>query len=188
MFLRRIGKFEQYVCRILLITFVCLLFLQVVLRVAFNTGVPQLEELSRFAFVWFVFLGASYAASLGAHNRVTIHLDLLPRRLHDLILLIADLVWVSFNIIFIVKSLEVIGVLLEFTFESPALEWSMAYVYLILPLGFGLMTLHVIQVRLLRLIKGVDPEDVDHQEVEKAAHLVADTPIRTDADTTKKGG
>ncbi len=87
--LKFLDNIESYICQILLIFFVCLLFLQIVLRLVFGAihslsqyfsflehyllpaSLPWGEELSRFAFVWFVFFGATYAARLAAHNRVT---------------------------------------------------------------------------------------------------------------------
>ena len=76
----RLNNFEDYVCRALLVLFVTLLFVQVILRTGFGFGLPWIEELSRFAFVWFAFLGAAHAAKLNAHNRVELHLKALPPR------------------------------------------------------------------------------------------------------------
>jgi TRAP-type C4-dicarboxylate transport system permease small subunit len=51
----------------LLVVMVALVFGNVVLRYAFSTGIIVSEELSRFALVWLVFLGAVVAAREGAH-------------------------------------------------------------------------------------------------------------------------
>ena len=66
-----LDNIERYLCNFFLGFFVILLFVQVVMRVVFHSSLTWSEESSRFAFVWFAFLGASYAARLGAHNRVT---------------------------------------------------------------------------------------------------------------------
>jgi TRAP-type C4-dicarboxylate transport system permease small subunit len=159
--LKKLDKLENFACQFLLCLFVTLLFFQVLLRMFFNYGVPWSEELSRFAFVWFVFLGASYAARLSAHNRVTFHLRLAPENVRKFIELTGDLVWIAFNTLMTIKSIEVIESMLEFTFYSPALNWSMAYLYLIFPISFTLTSLRIIQVNYLKLFLGVTFQDVE---------------------------
>jgi TRAP-type C4-dicarboxylate transport system permease small subunit len=51
----------------LLACMVVLVFGNVVLRYGFDTGILMSEELSRFAMVWMVFVGAIVAARDGAH-------------------------------------------------------------------------------------------------------------------------
>lgn len=165
--LLKLDEFESYACQALLCLFVTLLFIQVILRVVFNYGIPWSEELSRFAFVWFVFLGASYAARLSAHNRVTFHLKLLPDKMRHGIEFIADMLWVAFNTLMTIKSIEVIESLMEFPFLSPALDWSMAILYFIFPISFTLTSIRILQVNYLKLVKGVKFKDVDDIEIEE---------------------
>lgn len=174
--LKKLDKLENFACQLLLCLFVTLLFIQVILRVFFNYGVPWSEELSRFAFVWFVFLGASYAARLSAHNRVTFHLRLMPEKVRKLIELVGDMVWIVFNTLMTIKSIEVIESMLEFTFYSPALNWSMAYLYLIFPISFTLTSIRIIQVNYLKLVVGVTFNDVE------APDLGEDTAAATTKD------
>jgi len=145
-----INHFEHHACQLLLCLFVTLLFVQVVMRILFNTGQAWMEELSRFAFVWFVFLGAAYGAQKSAHNRVTIHLKKLPTKLRTAVDIFADAVWIAFNTLMTVKSIEVIHSMFEFTFMSPALDWSMAYLYLIFPVAFTLMSIRILQNNYIR--------------------------------------
>ncbi|MDD1793345.1 TRAP transporter small permease [Enterovibrio sp. ZSDZ42] len=164
--LRKLDKFESYACQALLCLFVTLLFIQVIMRVAFNYGIPWSEELSRFAFVWFVFLGASYAARLSAHNRVTFHLKLLPVKVRQGIELIADMLWIAFNTMMTIKSIEVIESLMEYPFLSPALDWSMAFLYWIFPISFTLTSIRIIQVNYLKLVKGYEFKDMDDPQAD----------------------
>lgn len=159
--IKLIDGFESHFCRFLLCFFVTLLFIQVIFRVVIMESLSWSEELSRFAFVWFAFLGASYAARLGAHNRVTIQFKLLPKIVKNIILLVADSIWILFNIIMIRESLKVISDMIEFPFFSPALNWAMHYVYLIFPLAFGLMIVRIIQVNILKFFYGIELSDVD---------------------------
>ena len=79
-FIRVFDNIESYVCRSLLAFFVVLLFAQILMREFFDFSLSWSEELATYLFVWFVFFGASYAAKLGAHNRVTFQFNLLPGR------------------------------------------------------------------------------------------------------------
>lgn len=163
-----LDKLEDYLCRGLLVLFVTLLFVQILLREIFNFGLPWIEELSRFAFVWFAFLGASYAAKLNAHNRVELHLRLLPEKVYKSIIFFVDMVWVGFNLLIVYKAAQVIAELTEYPYQTPALEWSLAYIYYIFPIAFSLMSIRTIQVHYNRIFKGIEPMDVDQQELKDA--------------------
>ena len=173
--MKYLNNIEDYICRFLLTLFVTLLFVQVVLRTVFGWGLPWIEELSRFAFVWFAFLGAAHAAKLNAHNRVEVHLKLLPKRVYQTIIMIADLLWIAFNMAIVWKSWEVIQGLLEFPYISPALEWSMAYIYMIFPIAFVLLSFRTLQVDYHRFIKGEELVDADQAEIEEISKTAAET-------------
>ena len=55
-------------------------FINVVLRYGFNSGVPASEELSRLLFVWMVFIGATLAYPQGEHMAFTSLVASLQRR------------------------------------------------------------------------------------------------------------
>ncbi|BBO56194.1 MULTISPECIES: TRAP transporter small permease [Cobetia] len=184
--LARLNNIEDYACRFLLAVFVLLLFSQVVLRVVFGIGMAWMEELARYAFVWFVFLGAAHAAHLSAHNRLQTHINLLPRKVANAILLFVDLIWALFSLIIAYKSLDLIGLLTEFPYESPALGWSLAYVYYIFPVAFTLMAFRVVQVQFLKLVRGIEPGNVDDEEVKRITEAAPDAA--DDTRTAKMGG
>jgi len=55
-------------------------FINVVLRYGFGSGVPASEELSRLLFVWMVFIGATAAYPAGEHMAFTSLVGLLRNR------------------------------------------------------------------------------------------------------------
>jgi TRAP-type transport system small permease protein len=55
-------------------------FVNVVLRYGFGSGLPASEELSRLLFVWMVFIGATAAYPLGEHMAFTSLVGLLQKR------------------------------------------------------------------------------------------------------------
>lgn len=177
--LKFMDNIESYICQILLVFFVCLLFLQIVLRIVFGAvhmlsgifpvlahwplpaSLPWGEELSRFAFVWFVFFGATYAARLAAHNRVTFQFKIFPKIVGDISTFLSDVVWVLFNCTMVYYSLNVIREGFEFPEYSPTLDWVMAYIFLIFPIAFSLMTLRIIQVNIMKYIFHIELANVD---------------------------
>lgn len=161
-----LDKLESHICRALLAIFVTLLFVQIVARQIFGFSITWIEELSVILFVWFAYFGASYAARMAAHNRVTFHLNALPRRAARIIEAIGDLFWIGFNIVFIWQATIFISRLKPFV-KAQTLGWEMRYVYLILPIAFTLMTIRILQVNYLKLVKGIDPRDPDKVEVEE---------------------
>lgn len=172
-FLSFADRFESHVCRILLATFVTLLFVQILSRQVFGTSITWIEELSVILFVWFAYFGASYAARISAHNRISFHLNALPRRTARIIEAVGDAFWVGFNLVFIWHSVDFISRLRPFV-KAQTLGWEMRYVYLALPIAFGLMTLRILQVNYLKLVRGIDPADPDRASVQAALELAAD--------------
>jgi TRAP-type transport system small permease protein len=61
-----------------LVVMLVMVFGNVVLRLAFNTGIDLSEEIPRFAFVWLTFLGAIVGMRRRAHLGVDIVVRMLP--------------------------------------------------------------------------------------------------------------
>ena len=162
-----LDNFESYICQVLLAFFVTLLFIQIIFREIFSYTLSWGEELARFSFVWFVFFGAVVAARLAAHNRVTFQFKKFSKKIQNYVEGFADLIWLIFNGVMIYKSVFLIKSMLQFTYTSPTLGWSMAYVYMIFPIAFTLMSIRIIQVNYLKLIKGVDIRDPDKVDLEE---------------------
>ena len=160
-----LDNLESYVCRALLASFVCLLFMQIISRQLFDYSFSWTEELSVYMFVWFVFFGASYAAKLAAHNRVTFHYKWMPHKVSTALELISDLIWVGFNCYFVYLAIDFVSFLKPFV-KSQTLGIQMRYIYLILPIAFSLMTLRIIQVNYYKFVKGIDIRDPESKELD----------------------
>lgn len=164
---RILDNIESYICRTLLALFVLLLFAQILSREFFGYSFSWSEELATYMFVWFVFFGASYAARLSAHNRVTFQFKAMPKKVVNVIEGIADLFWLAFNVYFVYLSFDFVFFKMNLFWKSQTLGVPMKYIYMILPIAFTLMTIRIIQVNYFRLVKGIDIRDPDKQEVEK---------------------
>lgn len=165
-----IDNFESYICRALLATFVVLLFAQILSRELFNYSFSWSEELATYMFVWFVYFGASYAAKLYAHNRVTFQFNKLPKKVTNIIEGIADLFWIAFNVYFVYLSFTFVFFKMNLFWKSQTLGIPMKYIYVILPIAFSLMTIRIIQANYLKLVKGVDVRDPEKAHVDEIIH------------------
>ncbi len=165
--LKFFDNIESYICRSLLIFFVVLLFAQILSRELFDYSFSWSEELATYSFVWFVFFGASYAAKLGAHNRVTFQFKALPQKAVNAIEGFADLFWLAFNVYFIWLSYDFIFYKMNAFWKSQTLGVPMKYFYLIFPIAFTLMSIRIIQVNYYKLVKGIDVRDPEKAEVDK---------------------
>ncbi len=161
------NNIESYICRTLLAIFVCLLFLQVIVRTLFDFSFSWVEELSIYMFVWFVFFGASYAAKMGAHNRVTFQFKFLPPRAIKYIEAFADLFWIFFNVYFVYLSIDFIFNKMNKFQSSQTLGFHLSWVYIVLPIAFTLMTIRVIQVNYKKIILNEDLRDPDAIDLEE---------------------
>lgn len=163
-----LDRLESYACQLLLAVFVTLLFVQIVARQVFGFSITWIEEFSVILFVWFAYFGASYAARMAAHNRVTFHIKMLPRRVGRIVEAAGDVFWVIFNVIFIWYAIKYISALKPFV-KAQTLGWQMKWLMTPMVIAFGLMTLRIVQVNYMKLIQGVDPRDPDEVEIELAA-------------------
>jgi TRAP-type C4-dicarboxylate transport system permease small subunit len=137
---------EKILCSLLLSVLVACLGYQVFMRYVFKSGVTWAEELSRFAFIWTIYLGVALAAKQEQHVRVTAQYLLIPQRLRPFLWLAADAVWVGFNLLFTIQGIGLVQHAFQFPEATPSLGWSAAYIYTIIPIGFLLMTLRLLQL------------------------------------------
>ena len=72
------DKFEEVIGVVVLGVLMTLIFIGVVLRLVFTSGLPWQEEISRIFYVLVVYLGASYGIRTDDHIRVTVLTEILP--------------------------------------------------------------------------------------------------------------
>lgn len=72
------DNFAKTLLFILLSVVLILVFFQVILRYIFGQSIVWSEEVSRYAFVWATFIGASLASRQGLHVAVGILVDHVP--------------------------------------------------------------------------------------------------------------
>ena len=143
-FLAAASKLELVVANLSLALLVAVLGAQIVFRYILGIGLSWSEEVSRFAFVWFVYISASLAAQRGSHIRVTLFARLLP--LNDrLIFLIADAIWVIFNAFVVIAGILLIQRTIAYPVYSTSLFLPLAYIYTVIPIAHALMIVRIVE-------------------------------------------
>jgi len=138
------NNFEDYVSAVAMVMMVSILFAQVFTRYVLQGAITWAEELSRFAFLWMMFLASSLAARQRSHIRVTAPILLLPRKMRLYVIVLADIIWVAFNVVVTYHSIVMVKNAFRFIYLSPSLNFNMAYMFLVIPISFALMTVRII--------------------------------------------
>jgi C4-dicarboxylate transporter DctQ subunit len=139
------DNLEKYFCAFLTVLMVFCLGAQVFFRFVLNAALTWSEELSRFAFIWLVYMGAILGAKERIHIRVTAFQLLLPAPWRRFVVILADMAWVVVNLVFAYQGVIQVRHLSHYTYISPALQWNMAYIYSVVPAGFILMSYRIIE-------------------------------------------
>ena len=93
--LKKLSKLVNGILNVLIVltlAMMCILvFGNVVLRYVFNSGITWSEEMSRFLFVWMVFLGAIAALKENMHLGVDIVINALPHKAKKVVFIVSNL-------------------------------------------------------------------------------------------------
>lgn len=146
-----IDNAEEILAGSCLVATVVLLFVQVVLRYFFGRSLAWTEEMSRYTFLFMVYIGASLAAKHDAHIRVTAQLNLFPAFMRKYVLLFSDLLWLGFNAIVIWEGFNLFQSMGQYRLVSASTGWDVRYAFLIIPLSFIAQSIRIIQVQRKRL-------------------------------------
>lgn len=133
---------EEYILIALSIFTVIVIFSQVVLRYAFSSSLIWSEEISRYAFIWLIYVGVSYAVKKQKHLRVDVITALFNEKGKTIINIISNIFFLIFSLIITYYGIDIVN---RITRESAALEIPMEYVYLAIVVGMVLTTIRLIQ-------------------------------------------
>ncbi|BAE82208.1 C4-dicarboxylate transporter DctM subunit [Desulfitobacterium sp. LBE] len=144
------GNFEKpflvigMLAIIMLITYQTL-YRYIVSNITGGTAIVGLEELARFIFIWITYL----AIPLAIKGRNNIRVDILYDRISDRWqkiswIMVDSCILVLTGVIFFM-GIDHLQMMLNYPQTSPALNIPFFFPYLILPIGFGLMSIRCIQ-------------------------------------------
>lgn len=109
------------------------------------------EELARFLFIWISYLAIPLAIKSRSNIRVDIIYDRLSERLQGISWIVVDCCCLALSVTILVMGTNHLGMLQMFPQTSPGLNMSYFIPYLILPIGFGLITLRLVQDMYMQL-------------------------------------
>lgn len=135
-----LKKIELYAGAVCLGVLFIVMIVNAALRYIFMSGLDFSDELNGFLFVWMGFLGASLVMANGGHLRVTALVDILPEVVQYVLSVIMNIIMLVMIGIYM-KPLAKLLVTLPI---SNVMRIPLKYVYIILPIGFALMAIHII--------------------------------------------
>jgi len=134
---------EELVASLLMIIVAGLLIFQVASRYVFDTPFPWTEELSRYGFVWLIYIGAAFLAARNSHITVTFISDLFPERASRMIVRLSSLAVCIASAVVVISGF---GFTVDsFAYQSPGSGLPMGWVYLGPLIGLTLISLHSIE-------------------------------------------
>ena len=140
------------------------LTLQVFVRIVTGGALDWAEEMSRFTFIWAVYIGSSLAAKRGAHVRISVQFLLTPIRVRLFFRILADGLWVAFSIFFVVIGADMVAKALQFPEISPTLKITKAYVEMIIPIAFAMMSFRTVELYVRHWRQGTLSDLVDNKK------------------------
>ncbi len=158
------DNLEEYLCCGLLATVMTLLMVQVLFRYVGGKSLSWSEELSRFVFLYLVYLAASLATSKNVHIRVTAHIKYLPRWFQVGLLLLVDAICLTFCAIVVYVGVEFIIGMQKRPMMSGAMMLDMRYVFVGVPIAFTLQSIRLLE-RWWRIATGRSKVVVPSEEV-----------------------
>ena len=153
------DHFEELFLVASIFVMVVVIFLQVVMRYAFNNSLSWSEELARFLFVWVSWIGISFGQKKGEHITITLLCDRVKVKAKKNVILIGNVFTLAILAVLFVKGIEVTGRIADMASLTPALhipKWTM---YASVPISCFLMSARVIKGIVLT-ISGKEGEEV----------------------------
>ena len=139
------ANFEENACMVLLATMVLSLSLQVFMRFVLSSSLAWTEELSRYSFIWSVYMGGVLAVKHGQHVRITAQFLIFPPKVRVVIRVCTDLLWMAANFFIAYQSGLALQNAFAFPEVSPTLGIVKGYVEAMLPACFLLMNFRMVQ-------------------------------------------
>ncbi len=161
-FLRTLYEhLEEWLSSTFLAIMILCLALQVLVRMVTGSGLDWAEEMSRFTFIWAVYIGSSLTAKRGAHVRLSAQFLLVPVGVRLFFHILADALWVAANIFFVAIGAQMVARALQFPETSPTLGITKAYVEMIIPVAFLMMSYRTVELYIRHWRRGTLADLVD---------------------------
>ncbi|WP_235896488.1 TRAP transporter small permease [Oceanidesulfovibrio marinus] len=175
------NELEEGIISLLLASMTLLVFVEVVLRFGFNTGLLWAQELTLLLSAWMVLFGVSYGVKVGSHIGVDAVVRLLPPKTKRIVSAIACVLALIYCGLFLKGSyvylakMHLIGIELE---DIPIPKWVG---HSILIFGFLLLAFRILEL-LWRIIQGKAEGFSLHDEARDARGMYEGKRMEDDAE------
>ena len=169
-------KLLEFLVVILMVAMVAMVFGNVFLRYAFNSGITISDEMSRYCFIWLTYIGAMIAMREGGHLGVDTLVKHLTRSGKKVCLFLSESLMLYCNGLFMLGTWKMHD--LQVTNVSPVAGLSMIWVFgigYVVSLVMGMMNIRV----LYRLLSGRITEAELIQVVEAEGLADVEKTLRT---------
>jgi TRAP-type transport system small permease protein len=128
-----------------------LVALQVVLRFIFQTGFSWAEEVSRYLFVWIIYLAVSYATRNNRHIKLSVILAAFPDKGKRVMSIVSDFLFFIFSAVAFYACYRVVATTSDFGDKAITINISMNVLYAAGLIGFALNTARLLQNLMWRI-------------------------------------
>ena len=140
-----IDRAEEIVSSLCLGGMAIIIGMQVFNRYVMEESLVWSEELGRYLFIWAVYVGCSFVAKEDRHLEVTIARNFSGPKVKKVIVAVAQILTFVFCALCVVWGIKMVFFLSNTGQQTPALEVSIYWVYLAVPVGMALMGLRTLQ-------------------------------------------
>lgn len=135
-----LKKIELYLGAACLGALFLIMIINAALRYVFMSGLDFSDEINGFLFVWMGFLGAALVMANKGHLRVTALIEIMPAIVQYIVSVILNIIMLVMIYIY----MNPLAKLLATLPISNVMRLPLKYVYIILPITFVLMGIHII--------------------------------------------
>lgn len=112
-----------------------IVFMNVVLRYVFSASLSWVDEAARYMFIWLIWIGADYTLANRKHLRIDILSSKLQGKSRICLELLVMAVWCGFCVFLGWQGVKLVRVVVEQQQLSTAMQISMGWAYLCIPLS-----------------------------------------------------
>ena len=112
-----------------------IVFMNVVLRYVFSASLSWVDEAARYMFIWLIWIGADYTLANRKHLRIDILSSKLQGKSRICLEIFVMAVWCGFCVFLGWQGVKLVRVVVEQQQLSTAMQISMGWAYLCIPLS-----------------------------------------------------
>ncbi len=137
-----------------------LVFMNVVLRYCFHSSLSWVDEAARYMFIWLIWIGADYTLANRKHLRIDILSSKLTGKARIALEIFVLTLWCGFSAFLGIQGAKLVSVVVKTGQLSTAMQISMGWAYLCIPLAGIFMAIRLVFeiIGILRTGEIIKPE------------------------------